>query len=201
MRLSDEQLQDVLSRAEEIQRGLRHGDALHAELEAVIGAAEEVGIARQAVERALRERLNLPAKPPAVGSLVFAKSADGKYYAAEVLAHSSDGTSVRFMKGSEHVVAPDEIRPLALIPGERIVCYWPWWGPWTCNVIAYDRAKKRVKVNDGWGSVRTFSLTDVWLPTLSGDGGNRTRIYAALLGTGAAVGGILGSILTLLLTR
>jgi hypothetical protein len=201
MRLSDEELHGVLARAEEIQRGMRHGAAVNAELEAVIGAAEEVGITRPAVERALRERLNLPLAPPAVGSIVFAKSADGKFYAAEVLSHSADGTNVRFMKGSEHTVAHDEVRPLALIPGERIVCYWPWWGPWTCNVIAYDKARKRVKVNDGWGSVRTFSLTDVWLPTVSGEAGNRARIYAALLGSGAAAGGILGSIITFLLTR
>jgi hypothetical protein len=200
MRLTDEEMQDVLARAEEIQRGLRHGDAIDAELEAVISAAQEVGIARPAVERALRERLNLPAKLPAAGSLAFAKSADGKFYVAHVLAASSDGVRVRFLKGTEHTVAPDEVRPLSFIPGERIVCHWPWWGPWTCTVMSYDAARKRVKVNDGWGYTRTFPIAEVWLPRsrAAEPGGNRMRVYATLLGTGAGIGALIGSLLTLL---
>lgn len=64
MRLTDEELRDVLARAEEIERAARRGDAWNAELAAVIGAAEEVGLSRHAVERALAGRLNLPATPP-----------------------------------------------------------------------------------------------------------------------------------------
>ena len=60
MRLTDEELQDVLSRAEEIQRATRHGPEWNSEVAAVISAAEEVGFSRRAVERALSERLNLP---------------------------------------------------------------------------------------------------------------------------------------------
>lgn len=39
MRLTDDELRDVLARAEEIQRASRHGEEMNAELEAVIGAA------------------------------------------------------------------------------------------------------------------------------------------------------------------
>ena len=39
MRLTDDELRDVLARAEEIQRASRHGEEMSAELEAVIGAA------------------------------------------------------------------------------------------------------------------------------------------------------------------
>jgi hypothetical protein len=68
---NDDELRAVLARADEIQNStsLRQAD-----LEAIIQAAEEVGIARSAIERAIRERLNLPLKPPAVGDLTFAKS-------------------------------------------------------------------------------------------------------------------------------
>jgi hypothetical protein len=201
MRLSDKELQDVLARAEQIERGMLQGDDVNAELQAVIEAAEEVGIARPAVERALRERLNLPMKPPSAGSLVFAKSADGKFYAAEVRAQSREGVDVQFLNGSDHSVTLDELRPLSLVPGQRIVVDWPWWGPWTCNVIAYDRDAKRVKVNDGWGYTRTFPLSEVWLPTPRGEGGNRMRIYAALLGSGAAVGGVISALVTYLVLR
>jgi hypothetical protein len=202
MRLTDDELQAVLARAEEIQRGLRHGEEMDAELEAVIGAAEEVGIARPAVERALRERLNLPAKPPTVGSLAFAKSADGKFYAAEVLALSRDGVRVRFLRGSEHTVEQDELRPFSFIPGERVVCNWPWWGPWTCTVVAYDAARKRVKVSDGWGYTRTFPVAEVWLPpSRKVDArGTRLRVYLTLLGAGAGIGALVGSLVTALLT-
>ena len=42
MRLTDEQLRDVLARAEEIQRESRYGDEITVDLETVIGAAEEM---------------------------------------------------------------------------------------------------------------------------------------------------------------
>jgi hypothetical protein len=79
MRLTDDELRDVLERAEEIQRTSRSGEEMRAELEAVIGAGEGVGLTRAAVERALREHLDL-GPPPVVGDRVFARSADGRYY-------------------------------------------------------------------------------------------------------------------------
>ena len=202
MRLTDDELRDVLERAEEIQRTSRHEDAVHAELEAVIGAAEEVGLARSAVERALRERLDLIATPD-VGALVFAKSADGKLYVAEVLSTSAGGVRVRFLRGSEHLINYDELRPCSLIPGERVVCNWPWWGPWTCTVVAYDAAKQRVKVTDGWGATKTFPLAEVWLDAVRKPDAqvSRARASVMLLGAGAGVGAIVGSIITALLMR
>src|SRR5688572_6912643 len=141
MPLTDDELRDVLARAEEIQRTSRQGPEWNAELAAVIGAAQEVGLSRQAVERAIHERLNLPARPPDVGTLAWAKSADGKFYVAEVLATSADGARVRYLRGSEHQVGLNELRPCAFIPGQRIVCNWPWWGPWTGTLVSYDAVK------------------------------------------------------------
>lgn len=202
MRLTDDELRDVLQRAEEIQRTSRHGNEARAELEAVIGAGEAVGLERAAIERALRERLDLFPTPD-VGALGWAKSADGKYYVAEVLSISPDGVRVRFLRGSEHVVGHDEIRPCSFIPGERVMCYWPWWGPWTGNVVAYDAAKQRVKVDDGWGSTKTFPIAEVWQPPARklDMRNSRTRMYATLLGAGAGIGALIGSILTAILTR
>ena len=131
MRLTDDQLRDVLARAEEIERASRHSVEMRAELEAVIGAAEEIGLTRPAVERALREHLHLPAAAPAPGTLMFATSADSNAYAAEVVSVAEEGVRVRFLRGSEHVVTLDQLRPCSLIPGEKVVCNWPWWGPWT----------------------------------------------------------------------
>lgn len=202
MRLTDEELRDVLARAEEIERATRRGAAWNAELAAVIGAAEEVGLSRQAVERALAEAGNLPAAPPVVGSLTWARSADGKFYAAEVLSISEEGARVRFLRGSEHRLSLDELRPCAFIPGERVACHWPMWGPWTCTVVGYDAAKQRVKLGDGWGDTRSFPASEVWLaPAKAHPGGARWRVYATLLGAGAAAGALIGSIVTALLMR
>ena len=199
MRLTDDELRDVLTRAEEIQRASLHDAEVSAELEALIGAAEEVGLARAAVERALRERLALPAPPPAVGSLTFAKSADKKFYVAEVLSISTEGVRVRFLRGSEHLVTPDQLRPCAFLPGERVVCNWPWWGPWTCTVLAYDAVKQRLKLSDGWGDTKTFPVEEVWLAAARENRGARTRVYTTLIGVGAGVGALIGSIITVLL--
>jgi hypothetical protein len=203
MQLTDDELQDVLTRAAEIQRVTRHGQAFDAELRAVIGAAEEVGFSRQAVERALRETLNLPLGPPAVGSLVFAKSADEKFYVAEVLSVSQDDIRVRFLRGSEHSLTLDQLRPCSFRPGERIACYWPWWGPWTCTLVSYDAEKQRVKLNDGWGYTKSFPVSEVWMapPKASPESrAARKRLYATLIGAGAGLGALVGSIITALIT-
>ena len=200
MGLTDEELRDVLARAQEIDRAARHGDEWNAELAAIVGAAEEVGLSRQAIEQALAERLNLPATPPVVGSLTWARSADGKYYVAEVLATSEEGIHVRFLRGSEHRLALDELRRCALIPGERVVCNWPGWGRWTCTVVAYDSETRQIELSDGWGSTETLSVSEVWLaPAKTNSRAARRRTYATLLAAGAAAGALIGSIVTALL--
>jgi hypothetical protein len=202
MRLSDEELRDVLARAEEIERTTRSGDEWSAEVAAVVGAAEQVGLSRHAVERALSERLKIFAAPPAAGTLAWAQSADGKFYVAEVLSTSDDGARVRFLRGAEHDVTLDQLRPCAFIPGERVTCYWPWWGPWTCTVMSYDRNKQRVKLSDGWGDSRNFPVSEVWLaPPKVSSSRNRARVSATLLGVGAGLGAIIGSIVTALVVR
>ena len=199
-RLSDDELRDVLARAEEIERTTRRGSAWDVERAAVIGAGEEVGLSRRAIERALAERFNLPASPPVVGSLSWARSADGKFYVAEVLAVSDDSARVRFLRGGEHQLSLDELRPSAFMPGERVACDWPMWGPWTCTVLSYDAAKQRVKLSDGWGYTRSFPISQVWLaPAEAGTG--RRRLYIALLTAGATAGAVIGSLITALLLR
>ncbi len=200
MGLTDEEFRDVLARAEEIDRAARHGDEWNAELAAVVGAAEEVGLSRQAVERALAERLNLPATPPVVGSLTWARSADRKFYVAEVLASSEEGILVRFLGGGEHRVALGELRPWTLVPGQRVGCDWPGWGPWTCTVIAYDSEEREVELSDRWGSRKTFPVSKIWLAPAKADSrAARKRTYATLFAAGAAAGALIGSIVTALL--
>ena len=102
MQLEDDDIRAVLARAEEIQSATTLGSLNSVEMEALIHAAEEVGLTRPAIERALRERLNLPLKPLSMGDLTFAKSADEKFYVAEIVAAAQDGYRVRFLRGGEH---------------------------------------------------------------------------------------------------
>lgn len=202
MRLTDEELREVLARAEEIERASRAGDEWNAEVAAVVSAAEEVGLSRSAVERALSERAELPVAPPAPGALAWATSADGKSYVAEVLSTSNSGARVRFLRGSEHELTLDQLRPCVLIPGERVVCDWPWWGPWTCTVMSYDSAKQVVKVNDGSGFTKTFPIAEIWqAPRKTSASRTRAKVYATLIGAGVAAGAIIGSVVTALVMR
>jgi hypothetical protein len=201
MHLSDEQLRDILDRAEEIQLATRNRNELSAEVEGLIEAAAAVGVGRSAVERALRERLDFAMTPPEVGALVFAQSADRKFYVAEVLTSTPEAVDVRFLRGGEHSVTLDQLRPCALLPGQKVSVYWPWWGPWTCNVLSYDARGQWVKVTDGWGEERMFPISEVWLNpkrnrTLADA---RTRIAVKLLGAGAGIGAVVGAALTWLL--
>lgn len=188
-------VRSVLKHASEIEEAaaLRQTD-----MEILMDAAEQAGIPRTAIERALRERMVLPMEPPAVGQLVLARSADDKYYVAEVLQTSSHGHKVKFLRGGEHTLQTDDLRPCSFLPGERVVVNWPWWGPWTCTVLSYDVVERRITVTDGWGATRDFRIAEVWIAPRKARGSRRKRLWAALVGA-AAAGAAIGSLLTSLL--
>jgi len=196
MSLGDDEIRNVLGRASEIEQS---AVASQADVEILMDAAEEVGIPRAAIERALRERMVLPMKPPAIGQLTFARSADDKYYVAEVLRASSDGFTVLFLRGGEHTVQLDDLRPCSFLPGERVVVDWPWWGPWTCTVLSYDMNMRRIAVTDGWGEIRDFPIGEVWIAPRKAKGSRKARLWAALAAA-AAAGAAIGSFLTSLVT-
>ncbi len=191
MSFADEEFRNVLARATEIEQA----EALdQSDVETLLAAADEVGISRTAVERALRERSALPMKPPSTGQLVFARSSDDKYYVAEVRAASQEGFTVRFLRGSEHLVQLEDLKPCSFLPGERVVVDWPWWGTWTCFVMTYDVAGRRVTLSDGWGDSHQFPISDVWLAPRKVGNSRKARVVTALAvaaGTGAAVGSLL----------
>jgi hypothetical protein len=200
VRLTDQELRKVLARAEEIERAAQQGDNRNIELDAVIGAAEEVGISRHAVEQAMTELLDVPSDLPVIGSLVWARSVDNKFYVAEVVSVSEQAAGVRFLRGSEHQLPLSDLRPCAFAPGERVVVDWPMWGEWTCTVLAYDEEDGRIKVSDNWGSTKTFNIEDVWLSKVRSDPRvARRHIAVKLIGYGVAAGAAIGSIITALL--
>jgi len=202
MRLTDDELRDVLQRAEEIQRTTRRGDLLQGEIAAVIEAGEGIGLTRAAVERALRERLDF-APAPAVGDRVFAKSADGKFHIANVVSISGDDIRVSFVRGGEQVVTADEVKPCSFVPGQRVMYHWPWWGPWSCEVVSYHAPTGFLMLSDRWGSTTTCRAEDVWLePKKQANALTpRKRAYATLIGLSVGAGAIVGALITALLMR
>jgi hypothetical protein len=195
MRISDSQLRDLLARAEELDRASRQPAG--SDIAGLLGAAEEVGFSRRAVQQALAEQFGLPALPLARGTLIWARAADGKFYAAEVIASEEETTHLRFLGGSEHHLPLEELRTCVLNPGARITCNWPKWGTWTCTVVAYDREKQRVKLNDGWGSTKWFPLAELWMAQPKASPARR-RMDAILIGSGALLGSIITALLFLL---
>jgi hypothetical protein len=76
------------------------------------------------------------------------------------------------------------------------------WGTWTCTVVSYDAARQRVRLNDGWGYTKSFPVSEVWLSAVNLDErGARRRLYATLLGVGAAAGALIGAIITAVVLR
>lgn len=196
MPLSDDDVNAVLLRADQIQRAaLRNAD--DAEIQRFIEKAEASGYSKPAVLQALRERFGVTTLPLAVGDRVLARSSDRKYHVATVVSLGPSDTRVRYLRGGEQVVPFDEVRPFAMVPGERVSVHWPMWGPWSCELISYDEAKGTVKLSDRWGSEKTFPVSEVWLePPSAGSDFGSFMFYAGLLGAGAVVGGILTTILT-----
>lgn len=194
MTLTDDDIRAIVARAEALQHmsSLPSGDA-----EALVRAGEELGISRSAMQRAVRERLGSPLTP-ATDELVFARSADDKFYAAKVLGPAEDGYRVRFLRGGERLVGADELRECSFLPGDRVTCSWPGWGTWTGTVVSYDSENRSVMISDGWGEMAAFAVRDVWLAPRSAERQRRKRIYAALLAGGAAAGAAVGALITAL---
>lgn len=202
--LSQEQVREVLQRAGEIDQMRLRGIEDLSDVDTVIAAAQEVGVSREAIVQAMQEQLDLLGEPPTAGDRVFAKSANGKFYPAEVTRVNEGTMVVRFLSGGETTLSSKDIRPFNVTPGSKLVCNWPDWGWWTCTVLAYDEAAGKVRISDNWGSEETVALTEVYLDSKQFEQRgaslwSRISWQAGLLF--AAGGGILGSLATWLLTR
>lgn len=198
MMLQQEQIREVLARAEEIQQQ-SHLSTSQTDVDQVVRAAEEAGLNREAVLQAIRERLSLVSEPPQAGERVFAKSADGNFYPCEVVSATSNTVRVRFAKGGEHTVSIAEARPCSFMPGQRIVVPWPGWGWWPVTVVSYDAKSDLVKVTDAWSEME-FRTTDVCLAAEREPLALRTKLTTIALAA-AAAGGAVGALVTWLMTR
>ena len=116
---------DLLRRAQEIDEQTRLMLEPYPEYTELIHAAEEAGIARDATLQALRERMSLPVQAFEPGTKVFAKSADGHFYAATLEKIQGRTAHIRFVNGSEHVADMTDLRLFSLTPGQRVQFHSP----------------------------------------------------------------------------
>jgi hypothetical protein len=196
--MDSEDLRAVLARAAEIESGRRLALQAGDEVEDVVRAAEEVGLPRDAVMQALRERL-AHLQPPEVGELVYAQSADGRFYPARLVSAEPGLLRVRYLKGSDAALAPGQVRRFDVSPGAKVEVPWPKWGWWGAEVVAYNAEAQSVEVTDGMTKM-TFPIIETRLRKPATPG--QARLQQFLVAAALLVGGtVFGMALMRALTR
>lgn len=193
--LSQEELTEVLRRAQEIETSSHH---MHGGLEEYVAAAEEAGISREATLMALRERLGVPLSLPCEGEMVFAKSGDSHYYIATVTKVEDRLVHCRFMNGSDSKVALGDLREFNLNPGQKLN-YQSSGMWWDAEIVRYNSEARSVTLNM-WGSEETVPLERVRIRQPSNiELGKSAGIWlsrAAIFLAGSGAGIILMKLLT-----
>lgn len=162
--LSQDELSEVLQHALRIEA--QHGATTEKshDLESLLQAAEEVGIKREAVIQALREKLGYPLEGLEPGVRVFAKSTDGAFYVAIVQEVRGSIAKVRFLSGSDYDVPLTDLRRFAVLPRQKLQVKWPGWSWRNSEVVRFDPQGGVLTASDGLGSQQDFALTNVRLP-------------------------------------
>src|SRR5688500_18898375 len=106
--LTETELAETVQRAREIADQGRELATPEARYEDYIHAAEEVGIPREAMLQAIRERVLVPGENLEEGQIVFAPSADGFWYPAELKTLGEQTSTVHFVTGADHTCATAE---------------------------------------------------------------------------------------------
>lgn len=180
LHLSETDLSETLTRARQIAEQRPVPALAGPDCEALLAAGEEMGLPREAVLQALRERIPVTAEAFAAGETVFAPSVDGSWYPAAIVDLGSHSATVRFHNGGEHTCAQGDLRPLALVPGRKVQADWPGWGWCTVDVVKYEPKQEKLTLSDGW-SKKTLSLRKVRLsPKLASPPTLEERRIAAL---------------------
>lgn len=200
-RLSNDEIKDILTRAEEIRTESAGNESL--EIKSFIQSATEAGYDRDAIERAIQERLNPPSLDVKVGDVVFAASGDSHFYAAHVLSVTDSQVDVEFMAGGKASVPRKSVYPLHLTPGTRVVCKWEGFGWWTCTVLNTDLDEMWVRVSDGMGSEETFPIESIRMVKPKPVGAAKAAADALRfkLIMAASSGGVVGALITWLIMR
>ena len=153
--LTEDEFSETLRRAQEIAYQSRDLASPEPAYETYLKAAEEVGVPRDALLQALRERLLIPSESLEVGGKVFAPSVDGACYPATITRLDGQSVTVEFVSGGEHTCTLSDLQPLALMPGRKIQFnFGSFWGWLDATVTKYDPARGQVVVESGFDTAR-----------------------------------------------
>jgi hypothetical protein len=157
--LTEEQIQQTFRRAQELtathrEPGASGTAAPEAAFTPYIEAAGELGISREAILLALREKNLLPDASLQAGDSVFAPSLDGCSYPARIIRHDGVSATVEFVSGGQRTVAAADLRPLDLVPGREIQYDEKDWGWIKATIKSYDPASGKVEINNTWETKR-----------------------------------------------
>ena len=114
VQLTEEEVSQTLQRAEEIAAAGTSVPGLEQTYANYIKAAEEIGIPREAVILALRERLDIQMDSVEIGARVFAPSADGFCYAATVTGVDGQSATVQFVTGGTATTSISSLKTFSL---------------------------------------------------------------------------------------
>ncbi len=166
VQLTEEEVSQTLQRAEEIAAAGTSVPGLEQTYSTYIKAAEELGIPRDALILALRERLDIQMDSVEVGARVFAPSADGFCYAATVSSADNQMATVQFVTGGTATVSISGLKPFSLSPGTIVNgCHKGDDDWWSARVRFYDEGKNEVTIvyrTDG--SIEVLPLERIRLP-------------------------------------
>ncbi len=191
---SSEELTEILARAEEIS-SQRSESLLHSnEIEAILDAAEEAGLNREATLQALRERLAPPSADIVAGELVFAKSDDGHYYPARLIGMANHYADIHFISGTKTKIGIGDIKPFTITPGLKLQFQEQTFNYWTEGEVTRYNDEGRSVTFLYWGKEITVSLEKVRQKKVSplqrATSAVKWKILGLVIGSSAITGAI-----------
>ncbi|MBI1756624.1 MAG: hypothetical protein HYR64_05905 [Fimbriimonas ginsengisoli] len=161
--MDQQEIHQVLDRAQQIesQQGLSlEGNP---EVDALIQAGDEVGIKRESVLQALRERISVVDEPLKLKDIAFARLLDGIYHLGTVTGLEGDVVEVKFKNSAAASVQASAIRRFRGLPNEQVYCEWPYRGWTQCGIERYDPKDKMVDLSGPGGKTKWFALDELRL--------------------------------------
>jgi len=191
VRLSDEELAAVVQRAHEIHSLQGRLEESRSGLDDYVKVAEELGVPKEAMLQALNERFAFLNREVESGQLVFARSSDGRCYAAKVVSSTEDSVSVRFLNGGEARVGRHELLEASFMPGSLYEYHSPSYMTYLrSQVVRFDVDSLTVTFNY-WGTEETVPLSKVRTSRPRSGPGLPPWVYTVAIALGSGVAGVL----------
>ena len=201
IRLTDEEIAEVVQRAHEIHALERRFEEQGSEIDQYVQVAEEMGVPREAMVQALGERFVFLEEHLEVGQLVFAKSGDGHSYVARVDGVFESRAQVRFLNGSDASVGLHELQRASFTPGSPVEYFSKEYG---MNVrgrcVSYNKDGHTLTVST-WGEEHTVPLEKVRLRGPRAPLPFKENLIWILAGASLLVGGGVGALVMYFVMR